>query len=381
MGGSRLYLTRPGPRVAALTVVLAIVAGCSSSSTEITAPTTVRCAVELVPSRSTVEAAGGNGEIHLATNRDCPWEARSTADWLTLTAPARGQGDGELRFTASANTLVSPRRAEVVVNDQRVEIAQSGAPCSFDLGAGGASVAAEGGSLSVSVSAQPTCTWTAVSEVDWVRVEAGARGDGSGNVAMGVSPNAGPARNTTVLIAGHGYAIAQAGRASLPPAPPPQPGCQFTVSPQSESFPPSGGGGTVAVRASASSCVWTTVSSASWISVANGSGSGSGEVRYVVAANTGAARTGILTVAGRAVTVNQAAAPETGTIDLRGEVSGVTGQCPTLTFSLEGRLVRTNAATDFRERCDRIESGRRLRITGVVQGDGSVLAVRVREGD
>jgi Putative binding domain, N-terminal/Domain of unknown function (DUF5666)/Viral BACON domain len=308
-GWLKLVSDSPGPRVAALTVVLLIVAGCSSSSTEITAPTTVRGGVELVPSRSTVEAAGGNGEIHLATNRDCPWEARSTADWLTLTAPASGQGDRELRFTASdgvtdpALSRWASRRMPGLLGTRRF-------------------------------SSPDTATRSL------------RRGE----------PHYRPR---------HRHNLVASSRSRR----------------RRNRFHRQGEAARLRFRASDSSCVWTAVSSASWISVATGSGSGSSDVRFVVAANTGAARTGTLTVAGRAVTVNQAAAPETGTIDLQGEVSGVTGQCPTLTFSLEGRLVRTNAATDFRERCDRIETGRRLRITGVVQGDGLVLAVRVREGD
>jgi hypothetical protein len=50
------------------------------------------------------------------------------------------------------------------------------------------------------------------------------------------------------------------------------------------------------------------VSNVPWITITAGaSGSGIGGVSYVVAANTGAARTGTLTVAGKTVTFSQAA--------------------------------------------------------------------------
>src|SRR5205809_515891 len=59
---------------------------------------------------------------------------------------------------------------------------------------------------------------------------------------------------------------------------------------------------------SGTSCSWTAVSNAAWITITSGSsGSGIGGVNYVVAANSGAARTGTLTVAGRTVTFSQAA--------------------------------------------------------------------------
>jgi hypothetical protein len=50
------------------------------------------------------------------------------------------------------------------------------------------------------------------------------------------------------------------------------------------------------------------VSNASWITVTAGaSGTGNGSVGYTVAANTGAARSGTMTIAGQTFTVNQAA--------------------------------------------------------------------------
>jgi ABC-type molybdate transport system ATPase subunit len=56
---------------------------------------------------------------------------------------------------------------------------------------------------------------------------------------------------------------------------------------------------------SGTSCAWTAVSNASWITVTAGaSGSGIGAVTLTVAATT-TARTGTLTVAGRTVTVTE----------------------------------------------------------------------------
>jgi len=71
-----------------------------------------------------------------------------------------------------------------------------------------------------------------------------------------------------------------------------------------------GGGGSVAVTASASSCQWTATSNAPWIAITSGAtSSGSQQVAYAVSQNTGAARSGTLTIAGQTFTVDQAAAP------------------------------------------------------------------------
>jgi len=73
--------------------------------------------------------------------------------------------------------------------------------------------------------------------------------------------------------------------------------------------PAPGGSGSVGVTA-ASGCAWTATSNAAWITVTAGSaGDGNGTVAFAVAANSGAARTGTLTVAGQTFRVDQAAAP------------------------------------------------------------------------
>ncbi len=82
-------------------------------------------------------------------------------------------------------------------------------------------------------------------------------------------------------------------------------GCTYSVSPTSQSVPATGASGSVSVTVS-NGCTWTAASSAGWIIVNSGaSGSGSGQVTYTVAANSGTtSRTGALTVAGKTVTIN-----------------------------------------------------------------------------
>jgi hypothetical protein len=82
-------------------------------------------------------------------------------------------------------------------------------------------------------------------------------------------------------------------------------GCTFAISPETRTVPASGADGTVAVAAG-TGCAWTAASDVSWITIASGtSGNGNGSVSYKVAATTGPARTGTMTVAGRTFTVNQ----------------------------------------------------------------------------
>ncbi len=85
--------------------------------------------------------------------------------------------------------------------------------------------------------------------------------------------------------------------------------CSYTASPSSQEFSSSGGSGTIVVSTT-NGCSWTATSSASWLTITSGAaGSGNGVVSYAVSSNGGASsRTGTVNVAGKVVTITQAAA-------------------------------------------------------------------------
>ncbi|MDX2041846.1 MAG: BACON domain-containing carbohydrate-binding protein [Acidobacteriota bacterium] len=84
--------------------------------------------------------------------------------------------------------------------------------------------------------------------------------------------------------------------------------CNYTLSATMASFAEAGGSGSVNVTTTAG-CPWTATSNANWITINSGSpGSGNGTLNFTVAANTGLARNGTITVAGQTFTVNQSVA-------------------------------------------------------------------------
>ncbi|HET9830755.1 MAG TPA: BACON domain-containing protein [Vicinamibacterales bacterium] len=84
--------------------------------------------------------------------------------------------------------------------------------------------------------------------------------------------------------------------------------CSVTLGTVTTSVAASATTGTIPVTA-ASSCAWTATSSATFVSITSGgSGTGNGTVNYSIAANTGAARSGSITVNGTAVNFSQSAA-------------------------------------------------------------------------
>lgn len=80
-------------------------------------------------------------------------------------------------------------------------------------------------------------------------------------------------------------------------------GCPYTLSAPSTNFAAPGGSGSFRVYAN-SGCSWSAVPSTNWIQTSSSS-SGTGTVTYTVSANTGAARTGTITVQDKVFTVQQ----------------------------------------------------------------------------
>lgn len=250
------------------------------------------CAFTINPSSGSVDAAGGPGSFDVQTESGCAWSANESADWVSIVSGATGSGNGSVRFTATANTGAA--RTSVITAAGRSFTLTQAAGCSYALSSTSTNLPAEGGTGSVGVTSAAGCAWTASSNADWITVTAGARGTGNGNVSFSAPAHTGARRSGTLTIGGRTFTVTQAES------------CSFAVSPDQWSPPP--GGGTVSVRVDTSgSCRWTAASNASWITLpSNAGGEGGGAVQLTAAPNSGSARTGTATVAGRTVTVQQA---------------------------------------------------------------------------
>lgn len=110
------------------------------------------------------------------------------------------------------------------------------------------------------------------------------------------------------------------------------PPCEFNISPKNQSFPASGGMGTIVVT-TGGDCNWIAASNVGWIDITSGSSAtGSGPVHYSVEANTGRGpRAGKINVAGQVFSITQAAQSATPTLSsLRLSAASVPG-CRSLT--------------------------------------------------
>jgi len=293
-------MRRRQPLVPALLLV-ASVAGCSSSSAVATIPTPVKCQVTLAMPSQNIAADGGTGTLAVTTTPECPWDASTSADWLSGLSPASGQGPGTVEFRVAPNPQASTRQAMIVVNNSSFQVSQQAATCRFELQPTSLTVGAAGETRELHVSTG--CAWTASTDASWITFTTAVRGNGDATVGFRVAPNrADGQRIGTISVGDQRSTVTQAGVAGAV--------CTFDLSPGGQAVSASGGTNLSFSVTAGSDCPWTATSSAAWLSVVgSSSGRGSGTVGFNVAANAGAARTGSITVGGTTTfAVTQAAA-------------------------------------------------------------------------
>jgi hypothetical protein len=276
--------------------------------------------------------------------------------------------------TQSSTSLAGP-------SSPKCQISATNQPSSF---------ASAGGRGAVSIGATRDCAWSIATTAPWIAIAGERSGTGDAVVNYTVSENSVPSpRNGMLSVGTVQLALNQAA------AP-----CTYSIAPAEASIGAAGGSLSFSVTTLAG-CSWSAASNAPWISVSSGaSGTASGTVGLTIGANSGAARDGTVSVAGRTFTASQAAAssappapppptpappppapapppatPET--VEFDGTVIGLVGACPNVTFTAAGRIVVTDGSTEFKKgQCRDLSLGDRVRVRGTTSG-GPVTADRI----
>lgn len=342
-------------RLVAAAVLLVLAVACTKNNNNANTPTTPSCTVTAgTISTSSFAAAGGTGSVPVTAGTGCSWTATSSATFVTITSGASGNGNGTVNFTVAANSGAS-RTATLAIGGTSFTISQSAAvPGNLSAPAatspvGGLTVTDTRPTLVVSNATASGTVGTItyrfeISDLPTFPNEpvrtftADGIAQGSGTTSWQVNRDLGPdvlwywhARATDGTTTG-AYSATETFRTVGP--------CTFTVSPASFSI--GGTGGTIVVTIGGpSTCNWTATSNASFITITPpSSGTGSGSVTASVAANSGAARTGTLTVGGQTVTVNQSAGGAIS-VSFRMRDPAVSGASPTT----ECRITSSSGST------------------------------------
>lgn len=260
------------------------------------------CSLTATTSSSTVGPAASEVRIAIVTDDFCTWKAVSQSSWIVLGAVAEGTGPMEIVAAVAANSE-GQRVGAIEIGGTVIQITQRGAQpgCEVTIAPASGATPSSGGTLTVEITAAAACPWTVTNENSWITATP-ARGTGAGSVRIVTEPNGGPARSGIVTIGSNAFSVAQAAPSS--PTPPPPVPCAYSLDAASASVGPTAGSRTVNVT-TLSTCSWTAQTSLEWVHVSGATQSGSGAIVLDYDANTGSARTGVVTIAGLSFSLTQ----------------------------------------------------------------------------
>jgi predicted outer membrane repeat protein len=250
------------------------------------------CTFTFNPTSANFPAAGAANNTFAvnANNQTCTWTATTNDNWITINSGTSGTGSGTINFTVAANT--GPQRTgKITVGSSEFNITQTSG-CTYSINPTSATPTAAGGTGSFSITTpNQSCAWTAAVEsgaTSWLSVTGSASGTGNGTINYSVTANNGLARTGKISVGGQDFTVAQAN------------GCVYALTPTNRDYPNTATtASTFTVTTSNQNCTWTATRNDNWLTITNGaSGTGNGTVTFDVAANTGVARSGTITVSG-----------------------------------------------------------------------------------
>ena len=263
----------------------------------------IRCVYSVSPTAVNADAGGSSGTLTVSAYwqnwppeagpaPDCPWTATPSDNWITLGTPS----GATVTYTVGANTTSAERTGTIDVMDQTVTVTQP-APCPTSptsVSPTDVSAGSDAGTTPVQVNGRSDCTWAVSETSDWLSASP-ATVAGGGTVTITVTANTGDARSGTVTIGGESVPVSQPGPCPTAPA---------SLSPASVSA--GNGAGTTPVTVNGrSDCTWTVSETSDWISTSPATVAGGGTVTITVTANSGAARSGTVTVGSESILVSQ----------------------------------------------------------------------------
>jgi hypothetical protein len=324
VGAACMILDRRFSRPLILLLAVSLFASACSKK-ESTTTTSPSCSFSVVQPTTTFGPEGGTGSVPITVTAGtgCTWTATSSAGFVTFTTGS-GTGSGTAAFTVAVNTGAE-RTSTLTIAGSSITITQRAAVATPPSTLAAPTPRSPSGGQDVEL--RPTLVVNnaaATGNVGTVTYRFEVSTDSTfpndpaktitqDGVAQGSGTTSWPvpsdltqgvvyfwrarATNGTITTAFSAVESFKAGGGL----------CSIVLSPTSVSAGASGGSTTITITTS-SVCNWVSISNDAFIVLTSpSSGSGSGSLTFSVAANTGAARTGSVTISGQTVTVTQAA--------------------------------------------------------------------------
>jgi hypothetical protein len=320
-----MILDRHQARIVTLGVTVALfAASCNKKDTAVTTGPT--CAFSVVQPTTSFGPEGGTGSasITVTAGTGCTWTATSSAAFITFTTGS-GTGSGTAAFTVAVNTGAE-RTSTLTIAGASITITQRAAVITPPATLAAPTPRSPSGGQDVEL--RPTlvvnnaATTGTVGTVTY-RFEVSsdstfpndpAKTITEDGVAQGSGTTGWPVpRDLTQGVVYFWRARATNGTITTPFSAVEsfKAGgglCSIVLSPTSVSVGASGGSSSITITTNGA-CNWVAISNDAFIVLTSpSSGSGTGSLTFSVGGNTGAARTGTITVSGQTITVSQAAA-------------------------------------------------------------------------
>jgi Putative binding domain, N-terminal/Viral BACON domain len=168
------------------------------------------CSFTIAPQSAGVSFAGGAGKVTVNGSPGCAWTAVSNAEWIQIASGASGNGNGEVTYTVLPS-VGAARSGTLTIAGQTFTVQQTAAPaCSFKVSPLTIEVDDDRQNREVDVETSPLCTWSATSNVSWIRINGEATRIGSDDVRFQIDRNeTNNGRTGTLTIAGQTVTITQ----------------------------------------------------------------------------------------------------------------------------------------------------------------------------
>ena len=274
-----------------------------SKKITVTQSGTTELMLALTPEEATASAVGAYGNIAVYATPDAEWSAAATMEWITISDGATGAGNGNIKYIVMANPLLEERSAQIKVTLKSGAAGGTTQTATHTVTQGvidpvisptEVSFGSAGGSARVQLTVAANTQWTAKSNNGWLKVTSANSSAGSATVAFdaAANPSTEP-RSGSLTIAGKTVKVSQAGLWSR-------------LVYDGKVFGTSSDSGFIDVQVEGDG-TWTASTDASWLTLMDASGHGSGSVMFVVDDfNTAvASRTAVVTIAGKTVEITQ----------------------------------------------------------------------------
>jgi hypothetical protein len=168
------------------------------------------CSYAITPTRYTAGRGPDDVHVSVSAQEGCAWITAGDVAWISVAEGRSGSGNGVVRLLVQANSGAARTATYTIAGlaftlDQEAGVCQPTIkPTDYHSGRGP-------DDISITVTADAGCTWTAASPVTWVTVVDGLSGSGTGTVRLLVQENTGPARSTILTIAGQPFSLLQDG--------------------------------------------------------------------------------------------------------------------------------------------------------------------------